>query len=187
MKTTLSVQIICFGLFLLATLGITTASAQCRDPWINQAYRELTGRAPAGQGEAGVCNIKLYNNGTWGPYSDLKGYVQQYLASGIKAGYSMLDGGKSAMAIRTPDGLVAISILDKSGNLVASGGGNLVASGGGNLVASGGGNLISQDGGGFQGAINTNTPGFNFGSGYTLQSGERKRVKTSGNGAIVIR
>lgn len=186
MKTILSVQTTGFLLFLLTTFSTTAASAQCRDPWINQAYREL-GRTPAGQGEAGQCNIKLYNNGTWGPYTDLKGYVQQFLASGIITGYSMLDGGKSAFALKTSDGTVAIGILDVRGNLVASGGGNLVASGGGNLVASGGGNLVASGGGNFNGLINTNTAGLQFSSGYSLQSGERKRVKTSGNGAIVIR
>ena len=171
---------------LLALFSPLCVSAQCRDPWINQAYREL-GRTPVGQGEAGVCNIKLYNNGTWGAYPELKGYVQQYINSGITTGYLMLPNGNSAFALKTSDGMVAIGVLDASGKLVASGGGNLVASGAGNLVASGGGNLVASGAGNFQGLINVNTPGLQFSSGYTLQSGERKRVKTSGNGAIVIR
>ncbi len=172
---------------LFTLLSPLCVSAQCRDPWINQAYREL-GRTPVGQGEAGVCNIKLYNNGTWGAYPELKGYVQQFLASGIKVGYAMVDGGNSVMAVRTTDGVVAISGLNPSGFIVWQSTGNhpntLVVN---KLLSEGGASLISQDGGGFQGTINANTPGFSFGNGYTLQSGERKRVKTSGNGAIVIR
>jgi len=166
--------------------AVQTAHAQCRDPWINQAYREL-GKTPVGQGEAGQCNIKLYNNGTWGPYSELKGYVQQFLGSGITTGYAMLPNGNSALAILTPDNQVAISLLNAAGNIISGGAGNMVAAGAGNLVSPGGGNMVAAGGGNFNGRINAQTQGVYFSTGYSLQSGEKARVKTSGRGSLIIR
>ncbi|CAA9302568.1 MAG: hypothetical protein AVDCRST_MAG68-583 [uncultured Gemmatimonadetes bacterium] len=63
-----------------ATLATAApAAAQCRDPWINQAIRQVTGeqgreRAPSGRHESGECNIHLYG-ASWSSYGELKGYV----------------------------------------------------------------------------------------------------------------
>ena len=57
----------------------------CRDPWVSQAVKEVQGRPAMGQGETGECNIQLYG-GRWGSYAELKGYVQQSLASLKAAG-----------------------------------------------------------------------------------------------------
>jgi hypothetical protein len=57
----------------------TPAAAQCRDPWITQAIREVTGRAPRGSGETGECTYTQYGGGRWGSYPELKGYVQSRL------------------------------------------------------------------------------------------------------------
>ncbi len=48
----------------------------CRDPWVSQAVKEVTGREALGAGELGECNIQLYG-ARWGSYAELKGYVEQ--------------------------------------------------------------------------------------------------------------
>jgi hypothetical protein len=67
-----------------ATLGSAPAFAQqCRDPWITQAIREVTGRAPQGSGESGECTYTQYGGGRWGSYAELKGYVQARLGRSL--------------------------------------------------------------------------------------------------------
>lgn len=169
----------------LCLSGALRAAAQCRDPWINDIYQQVYNRRPVGQGEAGECNIHLYNNGTWGSRDELLGYIKQVQQSGLRVGVAPL-GSNMVMAVAQGNQIFAVSVLDAGGNLVASGGGNLVASGGGNLVASGGGNLVASGGGNLTG-LSANTPGFAFGSNYgTLAVGQR-RVPTSGKGALVVR
>jgi len=53
-------------------------SFYCQDPWIGQiwaeaeqGYRQLD-RAPQ------LCNIKLYNNGSWSGWTQLRQLIQQY-------------------------------------------------------------------------------------------------------------
>ena len=74
-------------LILLAAAGLAwSAPAQsgpCRDPWINQAIREVTRaqgreRAPNGRHESGECNIHLYG-ASWSSYGELKGYVSNVM------------------------------------------------------------------------------------------------------------
>src|SRR4051812_39918181 len=43
----------------------------CSDPWVTQAVGETTGITPVGN----VCNIYLYNCGSWSDYAHLKSYV----------------------------------------------------------------------------------------------------------------
>jgi hypothetical protein len=138
------------------------AAGVCTDPWISRAYRDL-GRTPAGWGGANECNIRLYGNGSWGSYDQLKGYVQGYIGAlgGIRFTTVIRPGldpatDNNALAVVAAQGgtaLLKAQVIDGSGtpligqdsaSIVASGGGNLVASGGGNLVASGGGNYTLQ-------------------------------------------
>ncbi len=199
MKSILTVSTTCLLLLLVATFDVTTASAQCRDPWINQAYQEVAGRAPIGMKNTGECAIWLYNNGSWNSYPELKGYVQQFRTSSIATGYGLFGSGNSVMLVNT-GGVSAISLLDANGNIVAQGGLNIVAQGGGNIVAQGGGNKpqelrlvntngsnVISNGGLSMDGITTNTLGFNRSTGYSLQAGETKRAKTSGIGSIVIK
>jgi hypothetical protein len=51
------------------------AQAQCTDPWITQAIRELWGRTPSGSGGTGECAIGLYGGGSWSSYTELKNLV----------------------------------------------------------------------------------------------------------------
>lgn len=57
-----------------ATL-ITTPVGYCRDPWINKAFAEVTGRAPSGSGDSGECNPGLYGKGQWSSYEDLQNKI----------------------------------------------------------------------------------------------------------------
>lgn len=61
----------------MALLASPAQAGNCRDPWITQAIREVTGREPNGSGETGECTYTQYGGGQWGPYSQLKGFVQQ--------------------------------------------------------------------------------------------------------------
>jgi hypothetical protein len=79
-----------FGLLLAgALLGLTTLSAvsltaqqgQCRDAWVTQAVREVTGRAPNGSGDSGECNFRNYGGGQWSSYPDLVNKVRAHFAS----------------------------------------------------------------------------------------------------------
>ncbi|MBJ6109054.1 hypothetical protein JAO73_08535 [Hymenobacter sp. BT523] len=175
----------CAALLTLLTPTLN-ASAQCRDPWIAQAYKQAANRAPVGQGEACECNIHLYNNGSWGNYNELLGYVRQFLASGTRLAYAPLSGGNFAVGVLRGNQVAAISVLNSGGNVVAAGGGNVVAAGGGNVVAAGGGNMVAAGGGNITG-LSTSTPGFAFGSSRSLLSAGEQRMPTSGAGAIVIR
>ncbi|MGI4874022.1 MAG: hypothetical protein ACRYFX_22915 [Janthinobacterium lividum] len=168
--------------FLFLTLS---ASAQCRDPFINQAYQQVAGRKPVGTGDACECNKNLYNGGTWGTLNELVGYVRQVTQTGLRFGYAPV-GNNNVLAVAQGSQIIAVSLFDQGGNLVASGGGNLVASGGGNLVASGGGNLVASGGGNLTG-LSANTPGFSFGGNYGTLSVGQRRVNTNGKGALVIK
>lgn len=80
-----------FSIVLLTAASAAVAApafaGQCRDPWVTQAVREVTGRESAGQGEFGECNIKLYGNGSWSSYPDLLGKVRaRYPRMGAAAG-----------------------------------------------------------------------------------------------------
>ena len=58
------------------TAGAKRAHAQCTDPWITQAIRELKGRAPNGSAGTGECAINRYGGGSLGDYTSLKKLVQ---------------------------------------------------------------------------------------------------------------
>lgn len=59
--------------FFLATVLLfsSTLKAQTCDPWITQAYKQMYGRTPS----SAECNIRNYNNGSWGSYAELVGYI----------------------------------------------------------------------------------------------------------------
>ena len=168
---------------LVAALSFTTAqmaAAQCRDAWINNAYRDVAGRTPTGRGEVGECNIKLYNNDSWNNYDELKRYVQE-IRSNLKIGVKELGGGKWGMAVQG-GGVTAVNVMDLAGNLVAAGGRNLIGNDAAGLVAAGGGNLVGNDGASIR--VDKNTPGFNFSGGYAILSG--RKIKTNGQGGLKI-
>ncbi|MDO7845261.1 hypothetical protein Q5H92_02755 [Hymenobacter sp. M29] len=172
---------------LLALAGRPlAASAQCRDPWIAKAYQQAANRAPVGQADVCECNTKLYNNGSWGNYDELLGYVKQFLQSGTRVGYAPLSNGNFAMAVLTGNQVSAVSVVNSGGNVIAPGGANVVAAGGGNIVAAGGGNIVAAGGGNITG-LSASSPGFAFGSSRSLLSAGQQRKATSGSGAIVIR
>jgi hypothetical protein len=54
------------------------AAGVCKDPWITQAFKEVKGSGPAGWGLTNECTIKLYNNGSWSSYNQLRDAVRAY-------------------------------------------------------------------------------------------------------------
>lgn len=75
-----------------ALLSLSPALAQaqvgtCRDPWVTELVKEVTGRAARGEGESGECNIKLYG-ASWSSRDDLRAKVSQTFAAMNAAGVS---------------------------------------------------------------------------------------------------
>lgn len=161
-----------------ALVGLLTASvvqAQCRDAWVTDAIRSVHNRVPNGAGEAGECNVKLYNNGSWSSKNELIGHVRTVNSALYK---ERLNFGVFKLKNNSFD----TGLVNASNRIVASGGGNItaqqasmVASGGGNIVASGGGNLIGND-------VGT----MSVTSNRALMSGAKKTIAL-GNSMIVIR
>lgn len=119
-------KLLSIGLLAAAVSALAApAFAQCRDPWVSQAVREVQGRPANGSGELGECNIKLYGNGSWSSYPDL--------LNKVRARYPRMGGGApgAASVLQAPYGA-------NGAGMVAAGGGNLVTTGGGNMVAAGG-------------------------------------------------
>ena len=80
---------------------VAAVIGECRDPWVTQAIREVTGSAPTGSGESGDCYIGNYNGGSWGGYEELVGYVRAALVPGFKIaiGSYCLDASGSTATI----------------------------------------------------------------------------------------
>ncbi len=66
----LTIFIFVAAFLLLAGCG--RCWAQCRDPWVSQAVREVMNRPAQGQGDQGECNFRNYGGGHWTNYADLK-------------------------------------------------------------------------------------------------------------------
>lgn len=66
---------------IVLAFGLLSAGAalagNCKDPWVTQAVVEVLRRAPA-SASAPECNIRLYNNGQWSSYSQLRLAVGTY-------------------------------------------------------------------------------------------------------------
>lgn len=135
----------------------------CSDPWITWAHLDASASIydAVGFGSYGECNPKLYNNGSWANYTELYNAVREYRKSLQSAGINwqrVVQPNKTIAFYMTVDG-------EKYG-LIGKGleikNGNLVAAGGGNVVPTGGGS-------------------------YTLQSGEKKRIKIGKNTYLVVK
>ncbi|MBP9866110.1 MAG: hypothetical protein KBC91_06885 [Candidatus Omnitrophica bacterium] len=131
---TLSITIRFCGLLgLLALSAAQTAQAgQCRDPWVTQAIQQVTGRAPTGNHESGDCNIYNFNNGKWGSYPELVGYVQNY----VRANSRIPAASALANSTNRPS-LAGGNRLNNPSAIVAGGGGNF--NNRNNLIGDGGG------------------------------------------------
>jgi hypothetical protein len=108
----------------------------CSDPWVTMALESLFRRVPSS-----ACDIKLYNNGSWGSYAQLLGAVRSTYRPVVIGGNGPL-AGKAALGVFSGSQLIGAG----GASMVAAGGGNMVAAGGGNMVAAGGGNIMLQQG-----------------------------------------
>jgi hypothetical protein len=73
-------------------------SGECADPWLTDAIWEVTGRAPAGEGYEGECDIYRYNDGSWNSYDELVGYVEDVLI-GDQDSDDSSDGDRSVLSV----------------------------------------------------------------------------------------
>lgn len=74
----------------LLAFAPATAQAQvgtCRDPWVTELVKEVTGRPARGEGESGECNIRLYG-ASWSSRDDLRAKVRQSFNAMNAAGVS---------------------------------------------------------------------------------------------------
>ena len=69
-----AIAVVAFGM-----LGAGQVMAgTCRDPWVTQAVRQVTGHTPNGSYESGDCNIHNYGGGHWSSYPDLLNKVRAH-------------------------------------------------------------------------------------------------------------
>lgn len=143
----------------------------CRDPWVTQAVRQVTGRAPNGSGDNGECDYRRYGGGHWTTLDDLVGKVRvafgqapagqsQYGNLNLAPKASDFTVSSTALGYGQGRGPARGSTVTYQGkqyqvvNVIAQGGGNLITENGGAVIAQGGGNLqvtlrlIGQDGAG---------------------------------------
>ncbi len=143
------------GLSILTVLVVapTAQAGTCRDPWVDQAIREVTGREPNGNYESGDCNVRNFNNASWNSYVELKRYVRGYFARpAVVTAPTLATSGVRPTLNTSYNPQLATSV---SGNrLIGDGGGTLRRDAYGNLIGDGGGtlrrdaygNLIGHDG-----------------------------------------
>lgn len=169
--------------FTACSFGLSAQQVK-GDPWIFQVYKELYGRQP----NAWEIQIKLYNNGSWKDYNQLKQYVKDYQASlssnSLSVSVTAIKSSPNAAALINQNGkTIAADLISQDGNgIVAQGGGNLVNTNGSNLKDVNGNNIVAQGGGNLR-----DIPGASLGSNRQLMAGDKKIIKTSGQGAIIIR
>jgi len=149
----------------VAIVNDVKAAGLCTDPWITKAYFQMSpARIPAGWGTKDECSIKLYNNGTWGSYSQLSTYVFNYFTDINQTRnkfMTVVKPGKNPNVDANPFAVIGVEASTNSARfdnkvekevtretLVGNDGASLVAAGGGNLVAAGGGNVVPTGGGG---------------------------------------
>ncbi len=137
----------------------------CSDPWVSYAVSVaksspgVVGRA-AGEGPTGECNIKLYNNGSWGSYDELvrhaKATISMLASQNVK--YEMVGGSPKVVLIDPRKGIPAQAVIAQpiiSGNagafvppapIISGGAGNIISGGAGNVVAPSQRNVFNADG-----------------------------------------
>lgn len=146
------------------------------DPWIFMAYAELFDRAP----NAFELNIKLYNNGSWNNYDELRNYVRntqavfQRVAAVVK---QVSDGNGNFLAIIQRAAKTAVSVVSNRGEVKAKGGKAALAAAFDALRKAAKAKGIQLTG---------NEQGFAPSGKYVTLSGTAELLPTSGNGAIVF-
>lgn len=186
------------------------------DQWITQIYKELYNRQP-NSWEYNINNYNNGSWNSYQQLKDFIQQFQKSLRdNGISIETAILNNNHNLVVFKKNGTNVGVNLLSNQGgyvvaagganviaagggNVVSAGGGNVVAAGGANVVAAGGGNVIAAGGGNMTGNYrvqNTGEPTFmispdlggaNFSSGYSVQSGAKVQIKTSGNGSLIIR
>lgn len=156
-------------------------SGPCSDPWISWAHIDASAGTDAahGVGNSTQCNPAWYANGYWANYTDLYNAVKEYRNSLARAGIRYVtkfqrDGTRVDYA--TIEG-VMFGAISKNGRLIGLDGGTLVSDLGSGLLSDLGSGLIS----------NAARVVPTAGGSYSLQAGEKKRVKVGPNTYLVVR
>ncbi len=118
----------------------------CRDPWVDQAIREVTGREPNGNYESGDCNVRNFNNASWNSYTELKRYVRGYFARSYSPVLAPAAGGTSPLVNTAYNQQQIAANSLRSNPLIGHDGATLIGDGGGTLRRDAYGNLIGHDG-----------------------------------------
>ncbi len=135
------------GLTILTVLAVAAAAqaGTCRDPWVDQAIREVTGREPNGNYESGDCNVRNFNNASWNSYVELKRYVRGYFARPAPVtAPTLAPSGVRPNLNSSYNPQLATSV--NGSPLIGNAGGTLIGDGGGTLRRDAYGNLIGHDG-----------------------------------------
>ncbi|HEY0667962.1 MAG TPA: hypothetical protein VGD22_07290 [Sphingobacteriaceae bacterium] len=184
------------------------------DPWIMEIYQKTYGRRP-NSWELNIRNYNNGSWSSYDELAGYIRQFQKSLSdNGLVIETALLNDRYNLVAIKKGNEYLSANILENKGgnvvaagganvisaggaNVVSAGGANVVSAGGANVVAAGGGNVISAGGANLRYSVaSTGAPrisvspgllGAGFGSGYSIQSGAKLQVKTSGNGSIVFK
>lgn len=167
-----------FFVLTLLVFSFNPVTAQTKDPWIIDIYKELYDRQP----DDLEVNNQNYNGGSWSSIDELKRYIQLFQKSKKELNFRfeiipLKDKIKSVVIIYENNVPIAAALLSRAD-------GRIEASDGASIVAGGAGNLIGQDGAGLKDRVQ-DLGGVKFGSSNTLMSESLKPIK-SGKGALII-
>lgn len=170
-------QILFLGLTLMA-LAYNSVTAQTKDPWIIDIYKELYDRQP----DDLEVNNQNYNGGSWSSIEELKRYIQLFQKSKNDLNFRfeiipLKDKTRSVVIIYENNVPGAAALLSRAD-------GSIVSGDGASMVAGGAGSLIGQDGAALKDRVQ-NLGGVKFGSSNTLMSESLKPIK-SGKGALIV-
>jgi hypothetical protein len=138
---------------LLSALAATAAQAgNCRDPWITQAIKEVTGREPNGAGESGECTYTQYNGGSWNSYAQLKAAVEGKLRPRPLINLNDQTFAGSGQTVRVAPGTVQqYRVFNGKHQFLANGKWfYLVGNDGGTLIGNDSAGLVGNDGASFR-------------------------------------
>ena len=172
----------------------------CSDPWINFAYAVEFKRLPVGSGNnVGECNIKLYRDGNWNNYLELREAV---ISTGSELGGKLklakMNDGNFAVIFTEPGFAEKVGIVGtNSGHIISDKNpSSLIGKDGASFqninFSNNPANLISDKGTGFTNVANViNGNGSTLqvvesSKAYGVQSAGAKKVITLKNGAKII-
>jgi hypothetical protein len=125
----------------------------CKDPLITQAYKDSAGlgRTPEGWGTKGECNPKLYNNGSWSSYNQLRDLIKEVKAALVLMAFRpeiVVIPGRNPATTSNALGITFISDgkIKPEVKLVGQDGGTLIGNDVAGLVGNDGAGVVPRGG-----------------------------------------